>query len=151
MLNISQSPSVCVHQSMNNEWQSVIKLSLICNSLMQLSSDALFCWENLNFRNRQHEFPSDDNHKISRFLFAENLRGKEGRHPNQGIIFDVYNWKQRWALLFLIMEWVEYTDNIMLQNKAWFHYPLPKKERIVFINLLYSTCFLQVAINLAVS
>lgn len=35
-LKPGQSPSICVHQSMNNEWQPVITLLLIYDSLMQL-------------------------------------------------------------------------------------------------------------------
>lgn len=35
--------------------------------------------------------------------------------------------------------------------KFVFHYLIPKKEIIILINLLYSTCSLQVAINLRIS
>lgn len=102
--NIGQSPSVCVHQSMNNEWQPVIKLPLIYASLMQLFSDALFCWKKSKLQKSATLISFWWQPQDNRFLFAENFGRNKGRHPNQGISSNVYNWKQRWALLFLIIE-----------------------------------------------
>lgn len=112
--------SFCLCASVQEQWMAICHQTAL--DLYQFN--ALFFWCIILLRKpelqEQATLISDDSHRISRFLFAENFRRKEGRHPNQDIVLQVYNWKQRWPCLFLIMEWVEYTNNIMLQNEICF-------------------------------